>query len=386
MEHRLLRFFEALRSEGLPVSPAETIDALRAIGQVGIERSTLREALAACVVKRAEDLPVFHSLFDRFFPRPPKKGTRGQRPAGTSDGVGIHRGKAQESFRGRVVRELETKSQEAAHPRRLFRYQAHRNGQGAEEETQASAVPHRHEGERASWMEQPFRTMHVQELRELGPELERLARFFARRLGGRRAASRRGRLDFRRTFRWSVAQGGALCRLAWHQPRPRHTDLVALCDLSHSVAAASFFFLCLVSAARSAFRRSSLFGFVDEPVEIEFVAHSVYPAGKLDLAARSDYGRVFRSLLSRHAVFTRNTLLLILGDARTNRRPPGREWLAEIARQCRGVVWLNPEPESLWNTGDSVVGLYARHCQLVLAASNARELTRALERALRRFT
>jgi uncharacterized protein with von Willebrand factor type A (vWA) domain len=77
---------------------------------------------------------------------------------------------------------------------------------------------------------------------------------------------------------------------------------------------------------------------------------------------------------------------LILGDARTNRRPPGREWLAEIARQCRGVVWLNPEPESLWNTGDSVVGLYARHCQLVLAASNARELTRALERALRRFT
>ena len=81
MEHRLLRFFQALRSHGLPVSPAETIDAMRAVRECGIDRPTLRTALAACLVKDADDLPQFHHIFDRFFPlhapktRAPKRAT-----------------------------------------------------------------------------------------------------------------------------------------------------------------------------------------------------------------------------------------------------------------------------------------------------------------------
>ncbi len=67
---RLTEFFALLRKNAVRISPAETIDALRAVECVGIgDAEALRSALAATLIKRASDATVFDELFELFFYR-----------------------------------------------------------------------------------------------------------------------------------------------------------------------------------------------------------------------------------------------------------------------------------------------------------------------------
>ncbi|MFC4531185.1 vWA domain-containing protein [Sphaerisporangium dianthi] len=66
---RHVRFLGALRGAGVPVSPAEGLDAVRALQVIELtERETLREAYAATLVKRPAYRPAFDTLFDLWFP------------------------------------------------------------------------------------------------------------------------------------------------------------------------------------------------------------------------------------------------------------------------------------------------------------------------------
>ena len=66
---RHIAFIEALRSAGLPVSLAEDLDAVRAIGALPlIEREQVRAGYAATMVKRPSHRPAFDALFDLYFP------------------------------------------------------------------------------------------------------------------------------------------------------------------------------------------------------------------------------------------------------------------------------------------------------------------------------
>ena len=67
MRAALGELIQELRSAGLAVSLAESIDALRAAAAAGIERERLREALAAALVKDEIDRPTFDEVFERFF-------------------------------------------------------------------------------------------------------------------------------------------------------------------------------------------------------------------------------------------------------------------------------------------------------------------------------
>ena len=61
-------FVQVLRRHQLRVSPAESIDALHALGQVGLgEREVVRDTLRATLVKNGEDAGTFDHLFDLFF-------------------------------------------------------------------------------------------------------------------------------------------------------------------------------------------------------------------------------------------------------------------------------------------------------------------------------
>lgn len=66
---RTVGLVQALRRAGLPVSLAESLDAVRALGSVDLlDRSAVRAALAASTVKRAAHRPTFDVLFDLWFP------------------------------------------------------------------------------------------------------------------------------------------------------------------------------------------------------------------------------------------------------------------------------------------------------------------------------
>ena len=104
----------------------------------------------------------------------------------------------------------------------------------------------------------------------------------------------------------------------------------------------------------------------------------------LNPSAPSDYGRAFyhaRELLARTG--GRDTLLFILGDARTNRLEPLPWAFDEAAASCKKVIWLNPEPRSLWDTGDSVMSSYLTACDVVCEAGDLVGLSRGVKEMLR---
>lgn len=68
MQARLVEFARLLRQNGVRVSPAEVVDATRALALAGVdERASFRAALRSTLVKRAQDVATFDQLFDLYF-------------------------------------------------------------------------------------------------------------------------------------------------------------------------------------------------------------------------------------------------------------------------------------------------------------------------------
>jgi hypothetical protein len=221
---------------------------------------------------------------------------------------------------------------------------------------------------------------------ELGAVMAALVRELRGRLARRFHRVRRGRIDVRRTLRLAVSTGGAPLRLAFRGPRPGRPDLIALCDVSGSVAQVSELLLGLVAPAAEFFRSVAMYVFVDRLYAAAFDAGRLVHDPGLDRHAYSDFGSVLDEFCAGPGTHvSRNTVVLILGDARNNRRPSRASLLAQLRTRARAVVWLNPEPRERWNTGDSVIGHYARGCDVVLECLNLDDLVDALGRAGGRF-
>ena len=95
----------------------------------------------------------------------------------------------------------------------------------------------------------------------------------------------------------------------------------------------------------------------------------------------SDYGRALRELFAIvGASVTRRTTVVILGDGRSNYRPPEDWVLAELRRRARRVLWLAPEDRGTWGYGDSEMPRFARHADAILVVRSATDLARALDR------
>jgi uncharacterized protein with von Willebrand factor type A (vWA) domain len=98
------------------------------------------------------------------------------------------------------------------------------------------------------------------------------------------------------------------------------------------------------------------------------------------LDGHSDYGNSFETFLDRYASqLTSRTTVIITGDARNNYRPPRDKVLGDIARNTRALVWLNPEPMAYWDTGDSAMSHYAKHCTSVHEVRTLRQLEEFVE-------
>ena len=391
-----LRFINELRTAGLRISISESMDALRAIVTIGVERELFREALATCLVKEEEDRPVFDETFARFFAGP---GTR-------------HRGKHQEKGGERGEKQHAKTSGEKKRPQEQPQQQRRSDQQqpqnppeqqpqqepasrspdlAAEEEARKGHYPAEEEAsfkaklaQQKALLEKPFKAFDARDVEATKELVEQLARQFRSRLNRRYKRRKRGRIDFRRTIRAAIPHGGVPVDLHFRGRRPGKPDLLALCDLSGSVALVSDFLLALLAPASEFFRRVRTFAYVDRACEVSFEHGHVVPHAELDLYARSDFGKVLQTFWHEQGdqILTPHTVVLILGDARNNRRPPRPDLLARMRAQAKKLIWLNPEPRERWNTGDSVISLYAPVCDLVLPCGNLRELLAALKQAL----
>ena len=75
MREELHRFFRAARGAGVRVSPAESIDAMKAVADVGFaERGILRDTLLLTLAKSQEEKQALGDCFDLFFSQPEVQG------------------------------------------------------------------------------------------------------------------------------------------------------------------------------------------------------------------------------------------------------------------------------------------------------------------------
>lgn len=230
-------------------------------------------------------------------------------------------------------------------------------------------------------------TMDLEQMEAaIGPLTRKLAARLARR-----RRRREGRLDFRRTMRRSLATGGVPADPQFRHPRPHRPEVWLLCDVSGSMATFSRFTLQFTHAMSTHFSRLRSFAFVDTVDEVsDFFGPGVDFGAALERVAteaevvwldgHSDYGNSLQTFLDRYgSQLSPRTTLIITGDARNNYRPPRAGVLEEIARRVRALVWLNPEPEAYWDTGDSAMSHYAAHCASVHEVRTLRQLERFVE-------
>ena len=117
---------------------------------------------------------------------------------------------------------------------------------------------------------------------------------------------------------------------------------------------------------------------------VEDIAEAVHrvntEADVIWVDGHSDYGHAFEAFWKEHARdITSKTTVLLLGDARNNYHASNRWVVAEMRKKARHVYWLNPEPRSYWDTGDSIVSEYGTHCDSVWECRNLRQLEKFVD-------
>ena len=220
--------------------------------------------------------------------------------------------------------------------------------------------------------------------------VRRIVRRMAKRLASRHARRRfnrkDGRLDPRRTIRSNIAHDGVPFRLAWRYTRIERPKVVALCDVSGSVAAAARFLLLLLYSLREAMSDFRAFAFSSHLEDVDdLLAGRPFEEAAAGIVERiglrpTDYGRTLLDLEEDYlALVDRRTTLIVLGDARNNQGDPRTASLETLSRRARRVIWLNPEPRAFWGTGDSEMLRYLPFCHVARVCNTLRHLERAVD-------
>jgi uncharacterized protein with von Willebrand factor type A (vWA) domain len=235
--------------------------------------------------------------------------------------------------------------------------------------------------------------MHAsrEEMASLRKAIYPLTRKLAVRLARKRRHGRKGPLDFRSTVRHSLSYGGVPAEPKFRYPRPSKPEIFVVADISGSVAAFARFTLHLVYAISNQFSRVRAFVFIDGIDEVtrffegvEDIGDAVHrvntEADVVWVDGHSDYGHAFEVFWQRHGrEIGPKTTVMILGDARNNYHASQAWVVKEMRKKARHVFWLNPEPRSYWDTGDSIVGEYGVHCDGTFECRNLRQLERFVD-------
>ncbi|PCH70394.1 MAG: VWA domain-containing protein [Rhodobacteraceae bacterium] len=242
----IIHFARALRKAGLPIGTGRVIDAIRAVEVAGFsEKSDFYWTLHACFVNRPEHRIVFAQIF-RLYWRDPRylehmmammlpaiRGVQEDRPAQAAEK------RAAEALLDGANRDM-----------------AGEDPKGPDEDTQIEVDASLTMSAKERLRNLDFEQMSTDEVAQAKRMLARLT-LPVKPIPSRRgkAAPRGHKIDWRRTLRASMRQGGELHEIARLTPRPRWPNLVVLCDISGSMSQYSriiLHFLHAVSNAKGA--------------------------------------------------------------------------------------------------------------------------------------
>jgi hypothetical protein len=219
--------------------------------------------------------------------------------------------------------------------------------------------------------------------------VQKMARKLAQRYARKQRRHRRGRLDMGRTLRAGIASDGVLFQTHWRRLRKHKPRLLAVCDVSGSVAAYAKFLLLFLYSLQDVLPRVRSFAFSSHLGEVTelFAQHPVEKAIELvnwRYGGATDYGSSLQDF-ARLALddINSSTTVIILGDARNNHGDPRLDILRSIYQRSRRVIWLNPESRRAWGSGDSEMLRYQSACHFAAECNNLVQLERVVDQLLR---
>lgn len=452
MQRSLEEFIRALRAADVRVSPVEAIDAHRAVAAVGFaDRTLLKDALCATLAKSADEVDRFDSTFEMFFKRdnfmspPPPEGREGggehsdQLPEEVEgsplakmlllgDAAGLAAAMEEAAQRAGVT-EIRLSTQRSRMTRRLLEEMglaeiekiiaAAKRLQTEHGEGLAKRLEERRKGlmaEATRYVERQHELYAAgsgQKMREellarkaLNAEggidpvdqlmMQALVRKMAKRLADRysrrRNRAKKGHLDVRRTLRRSMGYGGVPFEIVWKQEKIEKPSIVAICDVSKSVAAAAQFLLTFLYSLNEVVDRLDSYAFSGRLVPVDDILNEYGVDGAiLEVLKRigfqqTDYGKALEDFCDNHLDrLDRHTTVIFLGDGRSNFADPRLDLMHTIQQRVRSVIWLNPEPDAYWGQGDSVMHRYERFCHVAKTCNTLADLERIIEDVLRTY-
>ncbi|RJP78476.1 MAG: VWA domain-containing protein [Desulfobacteraceae bacterium] len=234
-----------------------------------------------------------------------------------------------------------------------------------------------------------FSSLSKSEVEEMRQVIKQLVRKLNDIVTRRWAMKNRGVLDIKKTLRRAGRYHGIPIEVIYKKRPPRKGRIVTICDISGSVWSAARFMLNMLFSLQDCFAKVKSFVFISELAEVTSIfekydineaVEKVMTEAGIQYEALTDYGETFVRFKKSHMdVLNKKTTLIIVGDGRSNHFNPQDQILGEMRDRCRRVVWLNPEPERFWNSGDSEMNLYKAYCHEVRPCRNLNQLTEFIQ-------
>ena len=218
----------------------------------------------------------------------------------------------------------------------------------------------------------------------------RMARQLVSAYSRRRKVFRRGQLHLPHTLRNNMKYDDAIFDLKWKSTRVARPRVFAICDVSGSVADYASFMLMFLYSLEEVLPKVRSFAFSSDLGEVStlFREHPVDDAMALTLkqfgGGSTDYGQALAdfSRLCLDEIDSKTTII-ILGDGRNNFGDSRLDLMRQLHDRCRRLIWLNPEPRAMWNTGDSEMRHFGAYCHQVDECSTLAQLERFIKGLLR---
>lgn len=177
--------------------------------------------------------------------------------------------------------------------------------------------------------------------------------------------SKNKQFDYKKTLQKSVKFNGIPLNLFYRKPTIKKYKLFCILDVSGSVSK----YLNVLSAFL--FELSSVFnggievyGFVSDLIDFtdSFKNNTLDEVCNI-VAGYRGYSNYNKALVDFYEnsfnKIDNDSIILYFGDARNNKNDTGVDILSSISRKARYSVWLNPEPQEKWNSGDSIIDVYS---------------------------
>jgi len=443
-ERTITDFVRALRSADVPVSPAEAIDAARALHVLGYgDRQSMKTGLRGSLAKSEADVATFDRLFDLFFARrePQPSGDSGDAeplPEGSGDNkadtpdlldlaqsqdeagitmaieragrdVGVQDIRfstqtgyfAQQMMKAMGVERLESKLLDQLQARTdeanadaealmqirrdmMMRARAH-----AEQQFEIYGAGATQQFREDFLAEKSIGSLDLADLNRMKALVAKLARKLAVKHSRRRRKKNRGQLDVRRTIRSNAGLGGVPLALHWRQKRRDRPKFLVICDVSGSVARYVRFLLLLLHSLGEVVPDMKSYAFAARLKDVgDWLDADGFEAAMARIIKEisfgsTDYGQALSDLKVGHwSEIDKRTTIIILGDGRSNYGDPRLDLFREATTRAKRTVWLCPEPRAVWGSGDSEMLRYQPHCDTMVQVSNLKDLERAIDEAL----